>query len=97
MKTIFSILIASFITFQLTLAQDTLYVYKAGAIAYKSAVTSIDSLSFTYIAPAAGTISDIDGNNYHTKTFGTQTWMVENLKTSRYRNGREYQQPYRRC
>jgi uncharacterized protein (TIGR02145 family) len=30
---------------------------------------------------------DIDGNIYHAKTIGTQVWMVENLKTTHYRNG----------
>jgi uncharacterized protein (TIGR02145 family) len=33
------------------------------------------------------TLIDIDGNVYHTITVGTQVWMVENLKTTRYRNG----------
>jgi uncharacterized protein (TIGR02145 family) len=37
--------------------------------------------------PIGTNVTDINGNVYHTVTIGTQTWMVEDLKTTRYRNG----------
>jgi len=35
----------------------------------------------------ATTVSDYDGNSYSIKAFGSQCWMTQNLRTTRYSNG----------
>jgi uncharacterized protein (TIGR02145 family) len=43
-----------------------------------------DEYVYTY---KEGITTDLDGNEYHYKTIGNQTWMTDNLKTKRFRNG----------
>jgi len=59
--------------------------YYVRAYATNSTGTSYgEALTFT---TGASTVADIDGNVYHTIMIGEHLWMVENLRTTRYRDG----------
>lgn len=53
---------------------------------------SIEFIFTLTATPPPNQIIDVDWNIYHTVTIGSQTWMVENLSTTKYNDG--YDIPY---
>jgi uncharacterized protein (TIGR02145 family) len=56
---------------------------------YHYRVKSVNALGTTFGSDLTflTVLTDVEGNAYKTVTIGTQEWMQENLKTTRYRNG----------
>jgi len=67
----------------LGLAANTTYYVRA----YATNNVGTEYGTQLYFTTYAGSVTDIEGNRYLTIIIGSQTWMVNNLKTKKYNDG----------
>ena len=68
------------------LTPGTLYYLRAYATNLAGTAYGSQQIFTTSSDTVPGKVTDIEGNTYNTIVIGTQTWMRENLKTTKYRN-----------
>ncbi len=82
---------AHFVQTMNNLFLDTIYHVRAYAInsfdtAYGEVIDFVTRTEYGVPCPGDTTVTDIDGNLYHTVLLGTQCWMKENMRTTHFRD-----------
>ena len=69
------------------LSANTTYYFRAYATNASGTSYGSQMIYTTPIACGTAILTDIDGNTYNTVLIGTQCWMKQNLKTTKYADG----------